>query len=147
MRCPAKIWLPVMASGAMALSACSGSSATEIENNIHSPGNSVDALGNDVDNRSAEDVEEGPPIPLDHDDFTIPSDLCLDAARQRYGIATNVITNSAISVGGNTRQTLQGEVTLDLPGPPARRFICRLARGAVVSVIEVDAPGPVAIRD
>ena len=74
-----------------------------------------------------------------------PFPLCVDAARRRFGFATNIIINGSTNGEGGPR-TYQGEVVLDLIGPPARRFRCALARGAIVSVAEEDASGPVTLR-
>ena len=141
MRCPAKIWLPVTIWGAVALSACSNSSASGVENNAHSSENSVRAHGNDFDNQTGHVAEQGY-----MDGGFSPFPLCVDAARRRFGFPTNIIINGSNSGEGGPG-TYQGEAIIDLNGPPARRFRCALARGAVVSVAEEDASGLATIRD
>jgi hypothetical protein len=141
MRCPANIWLPVIISGAMALSACSNSSAPGVENNTHSSENRVGALGNGFDNQTGDVAEQG----FMDGEFS-PFPLCVDAARRRFGFPTNIIINGSNSGEGGPG-TYQGEAIIDLNGPPARRFRCALARGAVVSVSEEDASGPATIRN
>lgn len=147
MEFPKKIWLPIITSGAIALSACSSSRASETDNNVHFSENGFDGLGNDMENQGAdlEGEDLGPPMSLDDPNYHLPATLCLEAARRRFGVETNGPNSSVSSIGGNTPQTFRGDIEITLPGPPARRFRCELNRGAVVSVAEDDAADPVTI--
>lgn len=133
----AKILLPALISGAMILSACSASNASGIQND----GQYGENIAVDLDTHAAELIGEDGDTSTGDSDFD-PTPLCLEVIGQRFGIDTNVIVNSMFA-GGDDAQTFSGDVTVDLRGPPARRFVCALTRGAVMSVVEVDSSGPV----
>lgn len=140
MRFPEKFWLAVTICGAMVLPACSNTSASGVANNPTSE-NGVSAPGNAHNNRSGDIAEQG-----FMDGEWDPFPLCVDAARRRFGFPPNININGTNSGEGGPG-TYQGEVIIDLNGPPARRFRCALARGAVISVAEEDARGPVTIHN
>ena len=122
MRYSARVCLPVV--GAMALLACSDPNGAE-------GGNNSAALGNDaVEVPRSFTAEEG------------PSDtgraLCLNAAIRRFGFSPDDVTGSTFAGGGETPQTIDAQVTLNLYGPPARDFRCEIRAGAVVSVEELE---------
>lgn len=144
---PKKIWLPIIIPGAIALSACSSSRASESGNNAHFSDSVIDGSGNDMGQQGTgvEDEDWGPSMSLDDPNYHLPETLCLAAVRRRFGVDTNGPNSAASSIGGNTPQTLRGDIAITLPGPPARRFRCELNRGAVVSVAEENAADPVNI--
>ena len=130
-----KVWLLAVIPGLLASSACSGSSGAGTENRAHLAGNMGGAPDNGLGNQSGDAAE----VVTDSDFDPFP--LCVDAARQRFGFPTNIIINGTNNGEGGP-QTFEGEVVIDLTGPPPRRFRCALARGAVTSVTEEDASGP-----
>jgi hypothetical protein len=130
-----KVWLLAVIPGALALSACSSSSASGTDNTAPFASNSGSAPGNGLDNQSGDAGQSSSDGDFD------PFPLCENAARQRFGFPTNIIINGTYSGEGGP-QTFEGEVVIDLRGPPARRFRCALARSAVTSVTEEDASGP-----
>ena len=134
MRRAGRICLPVIASGAMALLACS------------SPGASQN--GNNVVVQGEEGVEESRGFPPGQGAFEIARSLCTDIAVRRFGISPDDITGSAYAGGGESPRSIEGQATLSLFGPPSRTFRCELAAGAVTSIVELDDHGdPLAPRN
>lgn len=118
---------------AMVLLACSGPAASEV--------------GNSVAPRADEEVEEATAFSDDKSAFNIARSLCIESARRRFGISPDDVTGSSFGGGGDDAQSIEGQATLDLFGPPARSFRCEIKGSAVASIAEMDENGdPVAAR-
>jgi hypothetical protein len=126
-----KFGLPLVASAAMALIACSSSGA---------PGK-----GNDTAPQRREGAENRTAFRANESAADVARALCIASARQIFAISADDVTGSTFGGGGESPQSVDGQITLDLFGPPSRHFRCELAGGAVTSLAEVDADGhPVA---
>lgn len=135
--------LPVAASAAAALAACSGAGPVAAGNG---------ASGNGTSGAPAAPVSQStaPPVNFASEDgpFELARALCTDSTVRRFGIAGRDVTGASFGGGGETPQSLEGQATIDLFGPPARHFRCEIAGGAVASVSEVDHGGnPIAPRN
>jgi hypothetical protein len=129
-----RICLPVVASGAMAVLACSSPGASQ--------------TGNNIVIRGDEGVEERTGFPPGQSAFDIARSLCTDIAIRRFGISSEDITGSSYAGGGESPQSIEGQATLSLFGPPSRTFRCEVVGGAVTSIVELDDNGdPVAARN
>jgi len=128
-----RIGLSATAAAAIALASCSGSSAAP-------PGNNA---GPQADGNR----QKGGGVLTDDQVGEVAQSLCTESARQRYGIAPADVTGFSWIGGGETRQSISGQMTIILAGPPERLFQCALAGGAVSSVVEVDEHNnPIATR-
>lgn len=133
MRFAGMLCLPSIAAGAIALLACSDLAASNAGNDYALQSNGAVEDGAGVSTRSLSNRARS---------------LCIDRADQRFGISSADVTGHTFVGGGDTLQTVEGQVTLNLFGPPSRNFRCEIAAGKVTSVVEVNDNGdPVAERN
>lgn len=129
----ARMYSPIIAAGAIAILACSDSRASDPGNYSASQSDGAVEEGTDVRAISVSDIARS---------------LCIDRAGQRFKIPSADVTGHTFAGGGDTPQTIEGQVTLNLFGPPSRNFRCELAGGEITSIVEVDDNGdPVAARN
>jgi hypothetical protein len=128
MRFLGHLYLPLAASAAIGLAACSGASAPAKGNSANSPGPAGAPAGNSA-------------RPEQSDADTAKA-LCIASATRRFGISADDVSGYSFGGGsGDTPRSLEGQITIDLFGPPARHFRCQLAGSAVTAISEVDEAG------
>src|SRR5687768_1170920 len=158
----ARMGLPLLALGALALQACSSSNAApssenmladenmsieEMDMNMADQGYSILPDGNmsfgDGDmNMSEDDEGKAPkqtPFAPGQEASDVGRALCLRSASERYGIDPEASVGSTFAGGGDSLETVEAQVTLDTAVSRGRDIRCEIVAGAVVSIGELDA--------